>query len=823
MTGGQGRGSSAAERAAPVTAARARSGPAWASLSACLLPVLVAVGLTLVSAFLVAPPVRAAEAGLLSTKHGSEPQTEDKALQRLIEAAKANGSTIMVIAPPAATPAAPPITAGQSALLMLLHLRTAVAELAEDIPAHIRTLPQGIQHLRDRGILERTAWASRVALISNIIGVFCIWLYSLWSRQAFRRLSMGNADHRADRIAVALGRLSLLLGGVAVFAVSGATAAVTMAQSFGETERLFRIFQLPFAELLLASIAVLTVLAPRSPNSRLVPLGDDDARRVSIQLIAIAAFAALSGGFIAWVEIAGLPRSLMRFSIIAALNISCVALLLVALSLSGRAVVRRTPPQPVETVPDERTAEALEEAVALERKAEREATHIPASRFFIRHWHQLVVLAVIIAATIGTGRALLDHPRPIAPIIGPFVVIAGGVLAYAVMVFIIDSLFARAVQEKRVDTKERRGRERRVLASRRNIVRALFEHAALITAIAMTLTGILTTWGVDVTDPEGPFARFAGLILVVFVSIMAYRAVKLWLDEEIAIERYVAADESAHGESTSIVGATTRLGTLLMIVRNFLLASIVVVALMIALDELGVNIAPLFAGAGVIGIAIGFGAQSLIKDMFSGMFYLIDDAFRTGEYIDIGVVKGTVEKISIRSFQLRHQNGPLNTVPFGEIKKLTNYSRDWVIVKLPIRVTYDTPVSKINQIVKKISKELLEDEDVGHLFLQPLKSQGVYEMEDSAMVVRVKFMTKPNEQFVVQRMVYAKIREEFTAAGIKFAHRNVTVYVANPDGSPVTDPARAAAAAGSAIAPILDAEAAAAQAEEEEASEGKNE
>uniref|UniRef100_UPI002FE31FA1 mechanosensitive ion channel family protein n=1 Tax=Pseudoxanthobacter sp. TaxID=1925742 RepID=UPI002FE31FA1 len=158
-----------------------------------------------------------------------------------------------------------------------------------------------------------------------------------------------------------------------------------------------------------------------------------------------------------------------------------------------------------------------------------------------------------------------------------------------------------------------------------------------------------------------------------------------------------------------------------------------------------------------------------------------------------------------------------------DIKKLTNYSRDWVIVKLPIRVTYDTPVPKLNQIIKKISKDLLADEDVGHLFLQPLKSQGVYEMEDSAMVMRVKFMTKPNEQFVVQRMVYARIRDEFLAAGIKFAHRNVTVYVANPDGSPVKDSGKAAAAAGSVLAPILADEEAAAAAEDEEGAETKNE
>ena len=116
------------------------------------------------------------------------------------------------------------------------------------------------------------------------------------------------------------------------------------------------------------------------------------------------------------------------------------------------------------------------------------------------------------------------------------------------------------------------------------------------------------------------------------------------------------------------------------------------------------------------------------------MFYLIDDAFRKGEYLDLGTVKGMVENISIRSMQLRHHNGPLNTVPFGEIRQLTNFSRDWVMMKLPLRVTYDTDVEKLRKLVKKLGQDLLQDPELGPKFLQPLKSQGVIQMEDSAMI-----------------------------------------------------------------------------------------
>ncbi|MEO1106047.1 MAG: mechanosensitive ion channel family protein, partial [Pseudomonadota bacterium] len=225
------------------------------------------------------------------------------------------------------------------------------------------------------------------------------------------------------------------------------------------------------------------------------------------------------------------------------------------------------------------------------------------------------------------------------------------------------------------------------------------------------------------------------------------------------------------------------------------IVTVVAVAGMTVLAAMGVNVAPLFAGAGVIGLAIGFGAQTLIRDVFSGAFFLVDDAFRRGEYLDVGGVMGSVEKISVRSFQLRHHNGPLHTIPFGEIKQLTNFSRDWVIMKLPLRIAYGTDVEKVRKLVKRLGAEMAADPEIGPLFVQPLKSQGVVEMEDSAMIMRVKFMTKPGDQFVARRHVFTRIGELFEEEGIKFAHREVTVRIADT-GQPIDEnTAKAAAAA----------------------------
>ena len=198
-------------------------------------------------------------------------------------------------------------------------------------------------------------------------------------------------------------------------------------------------------------------------------------------------------------------------------------------------------------------------------------------------------------------------------------------------------------------------------------------------------------------------------------------------------------------------------------------------AVLMALSALGVAVGPLIAGAGVVGVAIGFGAQTLVKDIISGMFYLLDDAFRVGEYIISGSYKGTVESFSLRSIKLRHHRGYLYTVPFGELGAIQNMSRDWVIDKLSVSVIYDTDLDKAKKIIKQIGKELMADPELAPHIIEPLKMQGVEQFGDFAIQIRLKMMTKPGEQFVIRRRAYALIKKAFDANGIEFAFPTVTV------------------------------------------------
>jgi small-conductance mechanosensitive channel len=223
-----------------------------------------------------------------------------------------------------------------------------------------------------------------------------------------------------------------------------------------------------------------------------------------------------------------------------------------------------------------------------------------------------------------------------------------------------------------------------------------------------------------------------------------------------------------------------RMATLLPLLRKFLQVVLLVMMVMIVLSSMGIEIGPLLAGAGVVGIAIGLGAQSTIADILAGVFFLLEDAFRMDDYVEVGQLRGTVEGISLRSLKLRHHRGAVHTLPFGQIKALTNYTRDWALMRLEFRVPPDTDLDLVKRLVKSISKELAADAEMGPNFIEPLKSQGVRRVEDDALIIGVKFIAKPKEQFVIRREAYHRLIRAFNEHGIHLVGRGVVVRVEDP-------------------------------------------
>lgn len=295
----------------------------------------------------------------------------------------------------------------------------------------------------------------------------------------------------------------------------------------------------------------------------------------------------------------------------------------------------------------------------------------------------------------------------------------------------------------------------------------------VIVCAVLTLFAIIDIPLWRVYQSEGILGRIIAAIIDVAAVLLL--ADLLWVWTRTLIDRRLSEFEApAHGQ---VPGPGARMATLLPLFRKVIFSVIAVMVVLVLLSSFGVNIAPLLAGAGVIGIAVGFGAQALVKDVVSGVFFLLEDAFRVGEYIEMGDLRGTVESISLRSLRVRHHLGAVHTVPYGELTSLTNHSRDWAIIKMEFRVPFDTDIKLVKKIVKKIGAELQQNEVYGHHIIEPLKSQGVRRMEEFNMVVGVKFMSAPGQQWTIRRDAYQAIRDAFDKNGLSFAERSVKVEV----------------------------------------------
>lgn len=283
----------------------------------------------------------------------------------------------------------------------------------------------------------------------------------------------------------------------------------------------------------------------------------------------------------------------------------------------------------------------------------------------------------------------------------------------------------------------------------------------------------------DQTSTAIVFGLLNGIVILLIADL-------LWQLSKAFINYRMQAVNAATEQRSDETTRNARMRTLLPIFRNVLAVFICVIAVLTVLAGMGVQILPLIAGAGVVGVAIGFGSQTLVKDILSGVFYLLDDAFRVGEYIQTGSYKGTVESFSLRSVRLRHHRGPVYTVPFGQLGAIQNMSRDWAIEKMTIGVTHDADIELARKLVKSIGQELASDPEFAADILEPLKMQGIDSFGDFAIVLKIKMKTKPGTQFALKRRAFMMIKRAFEQNGIKIAVPTVHV-----DGTSTDSPAAA--------------------------------
>ncbi len=685
--------------------------------------------------------------------------------QRIVEWLKKSAA-----AAPASRPSGNPAMMARDDLMKFLH-RTKERVIQLDhagvaLPSATMVLSDAWQREMPDGEMLRTV---TYVIIFIFVGGGFEWLYWQYFHPVLIRLEYLRPATLWRRFAQALGRMSVGAGGIVLFAIGslGTFLAFDWAPFVQNM-----VVNLLLAVIMLRVAGALSsfILAPHVADLRLVPLEDRPARIIH-RWVLLAAAAVIFGAAITDI-FNRLAQSMNATAQVqsAALAVAVIFALVMALALI--AMIWR-----------------IHKHRAVPADAAHRALYRVAPILYTALIAVILLLWLVGAVQLMWTVAILALALPAAK-------------AVAVL---IDHLFDRAEEDARADaevagmtdgdgdTPEDKaemaaGVDVHRYETYRPIARRLGRVLLLIAAVA-ALASVWHTGFLALSQSPTLAGRLFGIVANVAVTLLIADLVWVWA--RTAIDRRLA-DYSARPVD-DVPGPEARMATLLPILRMFLMVTVLVIVGLTVLSSLGINIGPLLAGAGVVGIAIGFGAQALVRDIVSGIFFLLDDAFRVGEYIEEGNLRGTVEGMSLRSLRVRHHRGAVHTIPFGELKSLTNYSRDWIILKLEFRVPFETDLKLVKKLVKEVSAELLDNPDYGSHFIEPLKFQGVRRMEEFNMVIGVKFMTRPSgAQWMVRRDAYQKLRDTFDQHGISFAQRNVKVEVLS--AHELTDAEREAAA-----------------------------
>jgi small-conductance mechanosensitive channel len=230
-------------------------------------------------------------------------------------------------------------------------------------------------------------------------------------------------------------------------------------------------------------------------------------------------------------------------------------------------------------------------------------------------------------------------------------------------------------------------------------------------------------------------------------------------------------------------GNESRVRTLLPLVRNVVFVIFAVLFGLVLLSELGINVAPLLAGAGIVGVAVGFGAQTMVKDFLTGFTIVLEDLVRVGDVVKIAGLTGGVEKITLRKVQLRDVAGIVYTIPYSQITTIENLTKDFSYYVMDIGVSYNEDTDRVVDVLRQVDENLRADAEIGPKILEPLEILGVDRFADSAVVIKARIKTLPIQQWNVGREFNRRMKRAFDVAGIEIPFPQRTVTVRNETGA----------------------------------------
>ncbi len=634
-----------------------------------------------------------------------------------------------------------PLGLGTRVLAELTHRVSAMSEQLVLAAAVVFDLPVALAALWERlGHSEnRSKW---IGILGRLVLVLAAGFVVEWlARMALRRPRIA-IEARADddfwlTIILLLARTVLDLSPIALFGAA-AYGGLTL---FGPEHAGARLAAITLinASVLARSViaAARMLLAPKVMELRLFPLGDETANYLFIWVKRLANLA-IYGFFILHAShLLGLNPAANN-SLLKVLGLA-IGLLLIMLILQNRM------------------------AVATWIRGDSDGFLLLMRRRFADVWHILTIVYVVVSYTVW-ALEITD---------GFEFVLRATVLTIAIVVIgRLIELSLRKVMQRAFALGQELNTRLPGLETRANRYLPLIQSAARGVLYVLVLFAVLQAWGLDIFSW---FASEAGRFVfgrVIMIALIVGVALVAWEIFGALIERYLAG----FGADGKTVTRSQRARTLLPLLRNVFTVVLAIIVTMTVLSELGLNIAPLLAGAGMVGLAVGFGAQTLVKDVITGVFILLEDSIHAGDVVEVAGHSGVVESVTIRTIRLRDVSGTIHTVPFSEVSSIENLTRDFSYAFMEIGVGYREDIDMVITVIEELGAELRADPEFSDRVLEDIQVQGLDRFDDSAVVIRARIKTKPLQQWGVRRAFNLRMKRRFDELGIEIPFPHQTIY-----------------------------------------------
>jgi small conductance mechanosensitive channel len=600
--------------------------------------------------------------------------------------------------------------------------------------------------------IARAHWGELATSLATVLagGAAAFLLAFLAIRRPRRSLERRRTNNAATKLMFGIVRLILRLIPIGLFGVVSYSLLSMLDPP--AVVSLATLTIVNAAMLVLGVIAISRfLLAPRTPSLRLIPFGDRPARFLHRWICRIGAILAFGFFGISALVVLGLPKVAAH----AALKLVGLSILIILVSL---VIVDRK--EVARWIRGDRDTAGTKGAAVFWSVRERLA----------EVWHLLAVAYLVATFAVWAFDVRGGFDFILRATLISIAVIAAARLS----ILAVEHAVTRgAGLTQAPDTRFPRLRERAEIYL--PVVRAS-------TSVIVWLTAILALvdiWGIDAVGWfAGPDGR--SLLGKIFsIGFVVVSAVIAWEFVSAIIETYLLGAV----RDGNPVQRSQRVRTLLPLLRNAFLIFLIVVVLLIVLSEIGLNIAPLLAGAGVVGLAIGFGAQTLVKDVITGVFILFENTIAVGDVVDLGGGhSGLVEHFSIRTIKLRDSAGGVHTVPFSNVTSVNNMTKDFAYYVFNIKVDYAIDSDRVVEAATQLGAELRQDKAFGDLILAPLEIVGLDSFAADAAILQARFKTKPIQQWAVGREFNRRMKKRFAELGIPLSFPQSVVVT--PGGTP---------------------------------------